>query len=108
MKEKIIHPDEQVQRNLFDGATAVFLHSENMTLAEWHFDPDTPLPLHSHPHEQMTKIIDGQFELTINDKKHLLKAGSVAVIPPNAIHSGKAITACHIVDVFNPVREDYR
>ncbi len=108
MKEKITHSEQLEKRELFDGAVAVFTHSKNMTLAEWKFEPDTPLPVHSHPHEQMTKIISGEFELTISDKKHLLKEGSVAVIPPNAVHSGRAVTKCRIVDVFNPVREDLR
>jgi quercetin dioxygenase-like cupin family protein len=36
-----------------------------------------------------------------------LSAGSVFIIPSNTVHSGKSITDCEIVDVFNPVREDY-
>jgi quercetin dioxygenase-like cupin family protein len=36
-----------------------------------------------------------------------MKTGSVAVIPSNARHSGKAVTACRILDVFYPLREDY-
>lgn len=106
MKEQIIHSDVQEKRKPFDGTEAVFIHSDNMTLAEWHFDPGILLPVHSHPHEQMTKVLSGEFELTINDIKYLLKSGSVAIIPPGAVHSGFAVTDCHIVDVFNPVRED--
>jgi len=36
-----------------------------------------------------------------------MKAGDIAVIPSNAIHSGQAITDCQLLDVFSPVREDY-
>jgi len=31
----------------------------------------------------------------------------VVLIPSDAKHSGKALTDCTIIDIFNPVREDY-
>jgi quercetin dioxygenase-like cupin family protein len=37
-----------------------------------------------------------------------LTPGKVVVIGSNVPHSGKAITDCRILDVFQPVREDYR
>ena len=49
---------------------------------------------------------------------HLTPAGSMlesgaqalgcAVIPGGTPHSGRALTACRALDVFSPVREDYR
>jgi hypothetical protein len=30
------------------------------------------------------------------------------VLAPNVVHSGKAVTDCRVVDVFHPVREDFR
>jgi hypothetical protein len=29
-------------------------------------------------------------------------------VPPNVTHSGHAVTECRIIDVFHPVRDDYR
>jgi quercetin dioxygenase-like cupin family protein len=37
----------------------------------------------------------------------LLTAGQVLIIPSNVVHSGQALTPCKVLDVFNPVREDY-
>ena len=34
--------------------------------------------------------------------------GEVAVIPSGAVHSGRALTQCRFLDVFHPVREDYK
>jgi quercetin dioxygenase-like cupin family protein len=95
-------------RVLVPGATVRFVHSDHMTLAYWEFEADTPLPEHAHPHEQVTNIITGTFELTIAGKAHRLEAGHVALIPPDARHSGRAITVCRVIDVFYPVREEYR
>jgi hypothetical protein len=32
----------------------------------------------------------------------------VLVIPPEARHSGHGVTACRVLDVFSPARDDYR
>src|SRR2546422_10028634 len=66
------------------------------------------LPAHAHVHEQVVNMIEGVFELTIAGETRTLGQGSVAIIPSNALHSGKAITDCRIIDAFYPIREDYR
>jgi quercetin dioxygenase-like cupin family protein len=96
------------KQTLIPGAEVRFVHGEHMTLAYWTFDADAPFPEHAHPHEQVVNVIEGVFELTVEGETARLQAGSVVVIPPNASHSGKAITASRIIDVFHPVREDYR
>lgn len=104
----ILELAEIEKRALIPGTEVRFVHSEHMTLAYWNFDADVPLPHHAHPHEQVTNVIEGVFDLTVEGETMRLRAGSVVVIPPNASHSGRSITACRIIDVFHPVREDYR
>jgi len=41
-------------------------------------------------------------------ESRVLDPGVVAVIPPNVRHSGKALTACRLIGVFHPGREDCR
>jgi quercetin dioxygenase-like cupin family protein len=38
----------------------------------------------------------------------LLTPGQAFVIPPDVPHSGRAHSACRVLDVFAPVRDDYR
>ena len=90
------------------GYTGHFVHSENMTFAHWTVDEGSPFPEHSHPHEQISIVIEDQFELTIEAATCILRPGVVALIPPNAVHSGIALTKCRIIDAFYPIREDYR
>jgi quercetin dioxygenase-like cupin family protein len=104
----ILKLSELERKELFPGARARFVHSDHMTLAHWEFEAGVLLPEHSHPHEQITNILDGVFELTIEGRPHRLEADMMAVIPPDARHSGKAITDCRLFDVFYPVREDFR
>ena len=95
-------------KSLFPGFQVRFVHSEFMTFAHWTIEAGAVLPEHSHPHEQVANVISGEFELTIDGETARLGPGSVGVIPPNALHSGKAVTPCHIIDAFYPIREDYR
>ena len=90
------------------GFKARFVHSDHMTLGYWTIAAGSTLPQHAHPHEQITSVIEGEFEMTIAGETRTLKAGQVAVIPSNVPHSAKALTKCYTIDAFYPVREDYR
>ena len=95
-------------REVAPGAKARFVHSENMTFAYWNIEPGAGVPEHSHPHEQVVNVMDGELELTVDGVTKRLGPGSVVVLPPHIVHSGEAITDSFLLDVFCPVREDYR
>lgn len=103
-----LKPEEIDKKELFPGCVAKLIHSENMTVVHWTIEADGHIPEHSHPHEQVANIIEGEFEFTIDGKTKRLDPGCVAIIPADAVHSGKAITECFIIDIFYPVREDYK
>ncbi|MEM1001434.1 MAG: cupin domain-containing protein [Bacteroidota bacterium] len=96
------------QYEVIEGYKARFVHSETMTMVFWEVDPGAAIPMHSHPHEQLSQVTEGEFEMIMNGKTLILKPGSVLKIPSNMQHGGKALTACKITDIFNPVREDYK
>ncbi|TFG50415.1 MAG: cupin domain-containing protein [Anaerolineales bacterium] len=97
-----------VEKEIVPGYRARFIHSENMTLAYWEVDAGAALPEHSHPHEQIANVLEGHFELTVDGDRRVLEPGTVAIIPSHVPHSGKAITACRLLDAFYPCRDDYR
>ena len=88
------------------GYRARTIHGAKMTLVYWDVDPDAAMREHHHPHEQFANVLEGEFELTVAGETKRLKPGDVAYIPSNTPHSGRAITACRLLDVFHPVRED--
>lgn len=92
----------------FPGYHGKMIHSERMTFVTWEIEEGAPFPEHKHPHEQITYIIEGELELTVSGETKVVGPGNTVIIPPNALHLGRAITACKIVDVFAPVREDYK
>ncbi len=96
------------EREIVPGYRAKFVHSEDMTLAYWDVDPGAELPEHSHPHQQITNVLEGKFELTVDGDTRVLEPGMIAVIPGGVPHGGKALTPCRLLDAFHPAREDYK
>jgi quercetin dioxygenase-like cupin family protein len=96
------------EHEIVPGYHGRFVHAEHVTMAYWQIDRGAALPEHSHPQEQITNLVTGEFELTVEGVAHHLKPGMVFVIPGGVPHAGQALTNCQIIDVFHPVREDYR
>lgn len=96
------------RREPFPGYEGRFLHGDGVSVAHWTVREGSGFPEHRHPHEQVAMVIEGRFEMTVAGETRVLDAGTVAVIPSNAPHSGRALTSCRLIDVFQPVREDYR
>lgn len=95
-------------REQMPGFRGRFIHGDTVTIVHWDVTAGAVLPEHSHPHEQISNLLEGEFEMTVDGQARRLGAGSVAVVPSHAVHSGRALTDCRFIDVFHPVREDYR
>ncbi len=93
---------------VFPGFFGKLIHSEKMTIAHWRILEKATVPTHHHIHEQVVHVLEGELELIVDGKSHLMNAGSVFVIPSNVPHSAIGITACKVIDTFCPVREDYQ
>jgi quercetin dioxygenase-like cupin family protein len=96
-------------REILDGTIrGRYAHGAAMTIGEVSLDAHAVVPMHQHPHEQMTYVIEGRFAFTVGTETKVLEPGMVVVIPGGAMHGGTTLTACKVIDVFSPVREDYR
>ena len=89
------------------GYSGRFVHTANMTLAFFQIKAGSPSPTHAHVHEQVSQVLEGVFQLTVAGEPIVMEPGTVVVIPSNVPHSGLAITDCELLDIFNPVREDF-
>ena len=97
---------------LVEPAPGFGLHTvwgERMMFAHFSVKPNCELPLHSHPHEQMGIILEGEFELTIGDETRSLKKGDMYCVPANVKHCGTTrAKEALLLDVFSPPREEYQ
>jgi quercetin dioxygenase-like cupin family protein len=84
------------------------LAGDHVMLNYVEFGPEAAVPLHSHHHEQLGLIIEGELEMEIGAERRTLRPGDTYAIPGGIPHSGRSGRAGALVlDVFYPLREDY-
>lgn len=72
-------------------------------------DDGAGIGAHAHPHEQLGLMLEGELALTVAGVEHRLRPGDAYQIPGGVEHSAWAVGGpCRVLDVFQPVREDYR
>ena len=94
---------------LAPGVTMRPLFGDGAMLNLIEFEPRAAVPEHDHPHEQLGLVIEGELVLAIDGVEHRLRPGDAYQIPGETRHAAWAEEgACRVLDVFQPVREDYR
>ncbi len=63
---------------------------------------------HFHPQEEVYEVIEGELEVTIDGVAEIARAGVVAIVPPNARHSVKALTDGRAIIVDHPLRPEFK
>jgi quercetin dioxygenase-like cupin family protein len=96
------------EKEIIPGFHGRFVHTENNTHAFWRIKEGAAAPEHSHPHEQSVIVLEGELDLTVAGETVRMNPGKVFVIPGDVPHSAVAVTPCTILDIFHPVREEYR
>ncbi|MGC1516729.1 MAG: cupin domain-containing protein [Maribacter sp.] len=95
-------------KEIMPGYHGKLVHSSTMSMAFWEVEENAEVPEHSHMNEQIMHVMEGNFEFTLDGITKIYGKGDIVVIAPHLKHSGKALTACTLLDVFSPTREEYR
>lgn len=89
------------------GRRAVYLDKLMLTFVD--FEPGIALPLHNHPHEQITLVLEGTLEFTLGDETHILQTGQGVTVASNVFHTARSLDGpARVLDAWHPVREDYK
>lgn len=95
-------------KHVLEGITLRAVSGDKTMMTFFEFEPNAVIPSHKHPHEQITYIITGEMEFTVNGETKILKAGEGVVILANQEHSAKILSKpTKAVDAWFPIREDY-
>jgi len=108
MSTYVINREECSHHQIFPGVTIDTLAGEGLMLSYVTFEPRGIVEPHSHPHEQMGLLLEGELEFTIGDETSLVRPGQMWRIPGNVKHGCQAgEQGAKALDVFHPVRKDY-
>jgi quercetin dioxygenase-like cupin family protein len=87
------------------GWSGRFFHSENMTFGHWDIAAGAaPLQQHQHEQEEVWHVVEGELMITIDGNEQRVGPGSVAIVPPNAPHSVRALSAARAIVADYPLR----
>lgn len=95
-----------------EGLQRKIIHTDNLmsVLIDFTDGPwDQPEPPHSHPHEQISYVAEGEiiFICEGEEDQHL-QAGDMFAVPSGKKHTIRLLTEkVMLVDSFYPVREDF-
>lgn len=104
----IFKNEEIIKTELGEGVSRkVLAHGGKMMAAEVSCKKGSSGPAHSHEHEQVSYILSGKFNVTIDGKETILAEGDSYYVPANIIHGAVALEDGKILDVFTPQRDEF-
>lgn len=93
-------PHEGIERQMVIG--------ENIMICRFKFVPFLVTPAHSHPHEQMTLVVQGKAKFIVGDEEKIVSAGDILHFPSNTWHGATMLDEeVVLIDIFSPIREDF-
>lgn len=84
-----------------------FVVGDQIMLARILLKKGAEVPRHSHANEQVTWILEGALQFSIDGREVVVRAGEVLCIPPHMPHAAVALEDTVDVDVFTPPRQDW-
>ena len=94
---------------IWEGVVARPLHANSVTIGFVDIDPGVLVPEHRHDNEQVGFVLRGSVTMTIAGQARELRVGETYSIAGGVPHSAKAgADGVSVVDVFAPVREDWK
>jgi quercetin dioxygenase-like cupin family protein len=85
----------------------ILAYGDNLMAVEVHFEEGAIGPLHSHPHTQLSYVLEGEFEFEIGGVKKTVKKGDTLYKVPNVVHGCTCTKKGILLDIFTPYREDF-
>ena len=103
-----VYGKDRPVEDLGNGVTRKILaHAGGLMQVAVAFERGAEGPLHSHPHEQLTYVLSGEFEFTIGPETKIVRAGDTLYKQPNVIHGCRCLEAGVLLDTFTPQRTDF-
>jgi quercetin dioxygenase-like cupin family protein len=101
--------ETRATKELAPGVTAKTFWGDKMLLSEVTIQPGCVVPLHSHPHEQSGVVLEGELSFTIGGETRIVHPGDMYIIPGGVEHTVTALKGIvKVLDIFSPVREEYK
>jgi quercetin dioxygenase-like cupin family protein len=103
----VFHKDVEPQDQGNGVVRRVLAYSKDLMCVENTFEKGAVGALHHHPHTQITYVVSGSFEFEIDGVKKIVNKGDTMLKMNDVIHGCTCLEAGILLDIFNPMREDF-
>jgi quercetin dioxygenase-like cupin family protein len=101
--------DQCARHTIFPGVHITTCAAEKMMLSVVDLEPYSVVEEHAHPHEQVGMVLAGRATFFIGSEQKTLGPGDLYRIPGNVPHKVIVLDQpAKALDIFCPVREEYR
>ena len=101
--------DECSRHTIFPGVIIATCAAEKMMLSYVEIEPHAVVAEHSHPHEQVGMVLEGRAVFIVGGEEKTLGPGDMYRIPGGIRHKVVGLDVpLKALDLFYPIREDYR
>lgn len=106
--KEVFYQNETIWEELGKGLSRQIVgYNDTIMMVKVKFDKGAIGELHHHMHSQVSYVAAGKFELTINNNTKVINLGDSFIVAPNLVHGVKCLKPGILIDVFNPVRQDF-
>ena len=101
--------DTGESKQLLEGIELTTLvHGEKTLMGQFKIARGSAIPPHSHPHEQVAYVAEGEVIFLMDGEETHLRPGDMYLVPSGKPHSIQQLTEhVRLVDCFTPIREDF-
>lgn len=85
----------------------VLAYGEELMCVENSFEGGAVGAAHSHPHTQITYVVEGRFKFTIGGETRIVAKGDTMFKRDGVVHGCKCLERGVLLDVFAPMRDDF-
>ena len=85
----------------------ILAHDADMMAVEVSFEEGAVGAIHTHPHVQISYVLEGEFEATLGDETKIIRKGDTYYTTPDLPHGVVCKKRGVLLDIFTPERRDF-
>ena len=74
---------------------------ERLMVVQTTLEEGAVVPVHRHPHEQITYVIEGELSMEVEEQSYVLQTGDSLLFPANLEHGATALKRTLVFDTFS-------
>ncbi|MGN0977630.1 MAG: cupin domain-containing protein [Faecousia sp.] len=102
-----LHQDAAAQSGGKGVTRRILAYNKDLMCVENTFEQGAVGPIHSHPHTQITYVVEGVFAFTIDGETRTVRKGDTMLKTDGVPHGCTCQEAGILLDIFTPMRKDF-